>query len=52
MEDPGNNVTTVSLNKPINLFQKEFGSFGMNCIDRICINLVHLVVLMFLFKAV
>ena len=53
MEASGNNVTTASLNKPINLFsQKEFGCFSMNCLYRILTDLVHLVVLMFLFKAV
>jgi len=51
MEDPGNKGTTVSLNKPINIFsQKEFGCYGMDCLYRIYTNLVYLVVLMFLFN--
>ena len=43
-----------SKNNPnrIYFFRKEFGCFGMNYLYRILTDLVHLVVLMFLFKAV
>ena len=46
------NIASKNNTNRIYFFRKEFGCFGMNCLYRICTNLVLLVVLMFLFKAV
>jgi len=48
MEDPGNNVTTVSLNKPINLFfLKIVLTFWHELSTHNFTYLVHLIVIMF-----
>ena len=45
------NIASKNNTNRIYFFRKEFGCFGMNCLYRILTDLVHLVVLMFLFKA-
>ena len=53
MGTPGNNVTTVRFNIPINYYsRKEFVCLGMNCLYRILTDLVHVLVLKLIFKAV